>query len=167
MLPEDRKRHGVLLEMSIRINGTLSTVQNFSGALGWIKNRKEIVAIEDLVKKLFVKTSSIKSNVSSLSGGNQQKVALMKWLVSGSKVLILDEPTRGVDVGAKVEIYKVINQLAEDGLAIIMISSEMTEIIGMSDRAIVMREGKIMGELSKGNITEYNLIKYAMGGSLG
>jgi ribose transport system ATP-binding protein len=164
MLPEDRKRHGVLLEMSVRVNGTLSTLKDFSGALGWIRNRKEIAAIEGLVTTLSVKTPSIRINASSLSGGNQQKVALMKWLASGSTVLILDEPTRGVDVGAKVEIYKVINKLAEDGLAIVMISSEMTEIIGMSDRAIVMREGRVMGELTKENITEYNLIKYAMGG---
>lgn len=163
MLPEDRKRHGVLLEMPIRVNGTLSTIDDFTGFVGWIKSRKETDAVEGLVKKLAVKTSSIKNDVSNLSGGNQQKVALMKWLASNSKVLILDEPTRGVDVGAKVEIYKVINQLAEEGVAIIMISSEMTEIIGMSDRAIVMREGRVMGELSKDNISEYNLIKFAMG----
>ena len=101
--------------------------------------------------------------VSTLSGGNQQKVALAKWLGSECKILIFDEPTRGVDVGAKVEIYKIMNRLAEEGAAIIMISSEMPEIIGMSDRVIVMREGRVTGELNKQELNEENLIKLSMG----
>jgi ribose transport system ATP-binding protein len=101
--------------------------------------------------------------VSSLSGGNQQKVALMKWIASDARVLILDEPTRGVDVGAKVDIYKVINQLAGEGVAVIMISSEMNEIIGMCDRTAVMRQGEIMGFLEKDDISEINIIRLAMG----
>jgi ribose transport system ATP-binding protein len=163
MLPEDRKRHGVLLSMPIKINATLSTIKKFTTSMGWLKINEEIDAVEKFCKKLAVKMASINNNVSDLSGGNQQKVALLKWLISDCKVLILDEPTRGVDVGAKVEIYKVINQLAESGIAVIMISSEMTEIIGMSDRVIVMREGRVMGELSKNEISEYNIIKFAMG----
>ena len=101
--------------------------------------------------------------VSSLSGGNQQKVAISKLLASDCKVLILDEPTRGVDVGAKIEIYKIINSLVDQKYAVIMISSEMIEIIGMCDRAIVMRSGRIAGELKKDELTEQNLINYSMG----
>lgn len=149
MLPEDRKRHGVLVNQSIRINMTLASLKELSGALGWINKKKEDEKIHDLVDKLKIKIGSIENNASSLSGGNQQKVALAKWLGSNCKILIFDEPTRGVDVGAKVEIYRIINQLAQEGASIIMISSEMPEIIGMSDRFLVMREGKVMGELSK------------------
>ena len=116
-----------------------------------------------LVQKLHAKIGSADDQVNSLSGGNQQKVALMKWIASNSKVLLLDEPTRGVDVGAKVEIYKIINELAAQGVGIIITSSEMPEIIGMSDRVIVMRNGMVAGELGKDMINELNLIKLAMG----
>jgi ribose transport system ATP-binding protein len=163
MLPEDRKKNGVLLGMPIYINATLNILKSFTGPFGWINKNMEKTAVEKLADTLALKTASIKNNASTLSGGNQQKVALMKWLASDSKVLILDEPTRGVDVGAKVEIYRIINKLAEEGVAIIMISSEMTEIIGMCDRALVMRLGKVTGELSKAELTEFNLIKSAMG----
>lgn len=164
MLTEDRKRTGVLLNLPIRDNITISTIKKVSNKVGWINSKKENQIVDDLVKKLQIKLASVQNNVSSLSGGNQQKVALAKWLGSGCKVLILDEPTRGVDVGAKVEIYKIINQLAEEGAAIIMISSEMPEIIGMSDRVIVMREGTVMGEIDrKEEINEENLIKLSMG----
>jgi len=164
MLPEDRKQQGVLLEMPIRINGTLSTLQEFSSKpFGILKHKKEINAVNEMIRILTVKTPNQNNKASSLSGGNQQKVALMKWLISKCKVLIFDEPTRGVDVGAKVEIYKVMNSLAEQGVAIIMISSEMPEVIGMSDRVLVMRNGEIAGEVTKGNITEQNLINLSMG----
>lgn len=163
MLPEDRKNQGVLLQMSVKNNATLNSLDAFTNSFGWIQRRKETSAVNDWVGKLAVKTASIETQVSNLSGGNQQKVALMKWLSIGCKVLILDEPTRGVDVGAKVEMYKIINQLAEEGKAIIIVSSEMPEIIGMSDRVLVMREGEIMGELSKEELTEQNLIRLSMG----
>lgn len=163
MLPEDRKNQGVLLDMSVKVNATLNSLRMFTNSFGWINNHKEIVAVNDLVNKLAVKTATMENKVSNLSGGNQQKVALMKWLSSGCKVLILDEPTRGVDVGAKVEMYKIINQLAEEGKAIIIVSSEMPEIIGMSDRVLVMREGEIRGELIKEELTEQNLIRLSMG----
>lgn len=164
MLPEDRKQQGILLDMSIRINGTLSTLHEFSSKpFGILKHKKEINEVNEMIKVLTVKTPTQNNKASSLSGGNQQKVALMKWLISKCKVLIFDEPTRGVDVGAKVEIYKVINTLAEQGVAIIMISSEMLEVIGMSDRVLVMRNGEIAGEVIKGNITEQNLINLSMG----
>lgn len=163
MLPEDRKKEGVLLDLAIKINVTLASLKKYSDLGGMINRKKEINTVDHLVNDLKIKLGNIEDNVSTLSGGNQQKVALSKWLASDCKVLIFDEPTRGIDVGAKVEIYKIINQLAENGVAIIMISSEMPEIIGMSDRVIIMREGQIMGELSKNEICEENLIKYSMG----
>lgn len=119
--------------------------------------------VENILGQLSTKYASMEDDVSSLSGGNQQKVALAKWLAADCKCMILDEPTRGVDVGAKVEIYKVINDLAGRGVAIVMISSEMTEIIGMCDRVIIMRQGRITGEVAREELYENVLIKYAMG----
>lgn len=163
MLPEDRKKFGVLLEMPIKINGTMSIINSLKKLFGWIDKGKEDKLVLDMMDKLKVKARSFNDNVDTLSGGNQQKVALMKWIASESKVLFLDEPTRGVDVGAKVEIYRAINLLAKQGVAIIMISSEMSEVIGMSDRALVMRRGMIVGELEKKEVNEFNLIKLAIG----
>lgn len=163
LLPEDRKQQGVLLEMSIRVNGALRPNSPYTGRMGWIANGREAQGIEALRKQLAVKTHSIEQLVGDLSGGNQQKVALMKWVDAGCRVLILDEPTRGVDVGAKTEIYRVINDLAEQGVAIIMVSSEMIEIIGMCDRVLVMREGAIAGELAGERIKEQAMICLAMG----
>ncbi len=163
MLPEDRKQHGVLLDLSIKINGTLTIINRIKKSFGRIDNSREESIVADLVDRLHAKIGSANDQVNTLSGGNQQKVALMKWIASNSKVLLLDEPTRGVDVGAKVEIYKIINELASKGVGIIINSSEMPEIIGMSDRVIVMRNGMIAGELGKDMINEYNLIKLAMG----
>jgi len=159
LLPEDRKSQGLLLKQSIRINTTLVTDQGD----GLINHQKEKSRVKDLLAQIATKYGSTEDNVDSLSGGNQQKVALSKWLAIEKKVLIIDEPTRGVDVGAKTEIYRIINKLAEEGIAIIIISSEMAEIIGTCDRAIVMREGKMVGELPKEDLTENNLIKLAMG----
>lgn len=116
-----------------------------------------------MVKRLSIKAASIEDNVSSLSGGNQQKVAIAKLLASDCRILILDEPTRGVDVGAKIEIYNIINDLVANGFAVILISSEMAEIIGMCDRAVVMKDGSVAGILDKNELTEENLIKYSMG----
>jgi len=152
-----------LLEMSIRINGALRPDSPYTGRMGWIANSRETQGIEALRQQLAVKTHSIEQLVGDLSGGNQQKVALMKWVDAGCRVLILDEPTRGVDVGAKTEIYRVINDLAEQGVAIIMVSSEMMEIIGMCDRVLVMREGAIAGELLGERIKEQEMICLAMG----
>jgi ribose transport system ATP-binding protein len=163
MLPEDRKHQGVLLDLPIRVNAMMVPVNHHANLLGWIDARAEIAAVNGLSRALNLKASSIDDNASTLSGGNQQKVALMKWIASDCKVLIFDEPTRGVDVGAKVEIYRVMNDLAARGVAIIMISSEMLEIIGMSDRAVVMRMGRVTGELSGKDIMEEKLIELAMG----
>jgi ribose transport system ATP-binding protein len=163
MLPEDRKQHGVLLDMSVKINGTLTILNRLKKTFGRIDQTGEDNIVADLVNRLHAKIGSANDQVNTLSGGNQQKISLMKWIASNSKVLLLDEPTRGVDVGAKVEIYKIINELAAQGVGIIITSSEMPEIIGMSDRVIVMRNGMIAGELKKDLIDEYNLIKLAMG----
>ncbi len=163
MLPEDRKAHGVLLNMPVRTNITLTRLKSFTGIFNIINKKEETEYVNDITAKLSVKAASIDDNVSSLSGGNQQKVAIAKLLASDCKVLILDEPTRGVDVGAKIEIYKIINSLVALDYAVIMISSEMMEVIGMCDRAVVMRNGRVEGELQKNELTEQNLIHYSMG----
>ena len=163
LLPEDRKTQGVLLNLPISHNMTLGCLKNFCGFFNWINKSKETEFLNNMAQKLAIKAASLEDDVSSLSGGNQQKVALAKLLASDCKVLLLDEPTRGVDVGAKREIYKIINSLVEQKFAVVLISSEMIEIIGMCDRVIVMREGCIAGELQKSELTEENLIKYSMG----
>jgi len=163
MLPEDRKQHGVLLDMSIKINATLTIINRIKKSFDRIDEGREENIVADLVGRLHAKIGNANDEVNTLSGGNQQKIALMKWIASNSKVLLLDEPTRGVDVGSKVEIYKIINELAAQGVGIIITSSEMPEIIGMCDRVIAMRNGMIAGELGKDMINEYNLIKLAMG----
>lgn len=163
LLPEDRKTQGVLLNMPILYNITISCLKKLCKFGGIIKRKEEREFAQGLSEKLRIKMGSLDDNTSSLSGGNQQKVAISKLLAANCNVLILDEPTRGVDVGAKIEIYKIINSLVAEGKAVIMISSEMPEVIGMCDRVVVMRGGKIMGELSKKEICEENLIRYAMG----
>jgi ribose transport system ATP-binding protein len=163
MLPEDRKQHGVILDLPIRTNGTLTIIDRITGLFGSLDRKTETITVDGLVDKLRLKAASIDASVHTLSGGNQQKVALMKWLAKETKVLILDEPTRGVDVGAKVEIYRTINELAAQGIGIVLISSEMPEVIGMCDRVIVMRRGRVTRELGKADLNEMSLIKPAMG----
>ena len=141
----------------------MTILNRLKSLFGIIRRTKEDQTISDLIIKLHAKVRSPDDPVETLSGGNEQKVSLMKWIASISKVLLLDEPTRGVDVGANVEIYKFINELAAQGVGIIIASSEMPEIIGMSDRVMVMHNGMVAGELGKDIITEYNLIKLAMG----
>ena len=163
LLPEDRKAHGVLLNLPIRNNISISRLSRLSGPFGVIRKKQETEYVHSMVEKLAIKVGSIEDNASSLSGGNQQKVAIAKLLASDCRVVILDEPTRGVDVGAKIEIYKIINALAAQNFAVIMISSEMMEIIGMCDRVIVLREGAVAGQLSREELTEEKLINYSMG----
>ena len=162
LLPEDRKNQGVILTQNIRVNTTLSNIKAFS-RFGFNRHKKEKELAKRTLAALSTKYGSLEDPASSLSGGNQQKVALAKWLAAKCEVIILDEPTRGVDVGAKREIYAIINQLAEEGSAIIVISSEMEEIMNISDRIIVMRNGRIEGEVKKEEITEQRLIHLAMG----
>ena len=161
-LPEDRKNQGVLLRRPISQNITISALDKIT-KFGWVQKSKEDPIIDHYVKGFSIKVGSVKNNVDSLSGGNQQKVALSKILATNSKIVFLDEPTRGVDVGAKIEIFNIINSLVEEGYAVVMISSEMAEIIGMCDRAFVIREGVSAGELQRDELTEINIIRYAMG----
>ena len=151
------------MELPIRHNATISCLSRYTGPCGWIYKNNETKDVTELTGKMNLKCSSIEAPVKSLSGGNQQKVSLSKLIASQCDVLIFDEPTRGVDVGAKREIYALINSLAEQGYTIIMVSSEMAEIVGMCDRALVFRNGTIAGELNGSEITEQNIIKYAMG----
>ena len=157
---EDRKNQGVLLKLSIRWNITLPILKRLSRFM-FIDRREENSCVEKYKNMLRIKTPSVNQLVGNLSGGNQQKVAVAKWLASESKILILDEPTRGIDVGAKQEIYELINHLTEEGLGILMISSEMEEIMGMSDRMLVMAEGEIVGELSKQEFSQDKIMRYA------
>jgi ribose transport system ATP-binding protein len=162
LLPEDRKEQGTILAMSVRKNVTMPSLWSRFERFGFIKQAEEKKATRDLIDKLAIKTNSTETDVGDLSGGNQQKVVLAKWLGTDCSVIILDEPTRGVDVGAKVEIYNLINELAAAGLAIIVISSEMMEVIGICDRALVMREGRIQGVLEKDELTEENIMTLAI-----
>ena len=163
LVPEDRKTQGLILEHAIRTNVTMPCISNVMRALGFIDFKKETEIVEDQVKKLSIKIASIQDPVSSLSGGNQQKVSLAKWFASNSRVLILDEPTRGVDVGAKVEIYDLINQAVKQGVAVIFISSELEEVVGMCDRVLVMSRGVPRGFLEKPDISEKNIMRLAVG----
>ncbi|MDF2950766.1 MAG: lantibiotic transporter permease [Anaerocolumna sp.] len=163
LLPEDRKKQGLLLEQSIRNNTTLASMHKIKNKFDIINHRKEKEYVKNLLADINTKYGSSEDNANSLSGGNQQKIALAKWLSADCKCIVFDEPTRGVDVGAKTEIYKIINNLAEQGVGVIMISSEMTELIGMCDRVIIMRQGMIAGEVDKSELNENNLIKFAMG----
>ena len=147
MLTEDRKETGLMLDMDLVRNITITKLKSVSRGI-LLDRRKEADVAGDYVDKLSIKTPSVHQTVNNLSGGNQQKVVMAKWLFSGADILILDEPTRGIDVGAKYEIYCLMNQLTEQGKAIIMISSELPEVLGMSDRILVMHEGRIKGELT-------------------
>lgn len=162
MLPENRKEQGLLLNQSVRMNATLTVLSKKISKFGIINHRNEKKYVEELLNSISTKYGGTEETANSLSGGNQQKLALAKWLAADCRCIVLDEPTRGVDVGAKVEIYELITRIAEKGVAVIMISSEMPEIIGLCDRVMVMNQGKITGEFEKENITENNLIKAAM-----
>ena len=161
---EDRKTLGLVICRNIKENISLQNSEQYS-RFGFIKGRKERTVCNDIANKVTVKMNSVADITENLSGGNQQKVVLAKCLLANPKVLILDEPTRGIDVGAKAEIYKMMVDLAEKGIAIIMISSEMPELIGMSDRIIVMSNGKVKGEFTeKFRNTQEEILKMALGG---
>jgi len=159
---EDRKRFGLILEQTILDNMTLAGLKQISGAF-LIHRTRESVAAKKSMADLRVKANSPLTVAGTLSGGNQQKVVLGKWLLTKPKVLFLDEPTRGIDVGAKQEIYANINALAKQGLAIVMVSSELPEIIGLSDRVLVLHEGKLTGEFSKQEVTPEKVMAAATG----
>ena len=146
-LPEDRKTLGLVLGMNVSDNVSLAHIDYFSN-FGFVDRKREVAEVEKLTKRLRVKAPSLESITAGLSGGNQQKVAIAKWMVRGCDLLIVDEPTRGVDVGAKAEIYQLLDEVACQGLAILMISSELPELLNLARRIVVLREGFVTGELS-------------------
>lgn len=162
LITEDRKNTGLVLSMSVKENITLPSTKDLS-KMNVINNKKIVDETNKYIKSLKIKTPHMDQIVGTLSGGNQQKVVLGKWLMKMPQVLIFDEPTRGIDIGAKTEIYRIITELAESGIAIILISSEMQEILGLCDRIIVLHEGKISGEVTKKEATQEKLLKYATG----
>jgi ribose transport system ATP-binding protein len=162
LMPEDRRKSGLIVEMTVRENITLPNLASFSFA-GLIKHNQEKKAASAQCKKLNIKTPSSETVAENLSGGNQQKVVLAKWLALTPKVIIFDEPTRGIDVGAKSEIYHLMRNLADSGVVVIIISSDMEEILGVSDRIAVMHEGKITGQLQRNKFNEETIMRLAVG----
>ena len=159
LIPEDRKKDGLCTKLSVRENIALANLDNLSNGIGKINKKKENELIDKSIDEFSIKLPSRDANAENLSGGNQQKVVLAKWLARFSRVVILDEPTRGIDVGAKVEIYNIMNDLKKNGTAVLFISSEMPEIMGISDRILVMCEGRITGELSREEADENTILK--------
>ncbi len=164
LLTEDRKSQGLIMILSTKDNICLPSVERFS-RLGFVDTKEESQAAAQYVRDLHIKTPSLHQQVMFLSGGNQQKVVISKWLCCQADILIFDEPTRGIDVGSKVEIYQLMNRLTARGAAIIMISSELPEILGMSDRIVVMSQGRIAGEFSAGEATQEKILHCALGGA--
>jgi ribose transport system ATP-binding protein len=163
LVPEDRKQQGLVLEMAVRENISLVSLWPESRA-GFIDFAHERRLAAEMIPALAIKTPGDRQAVQFLSGGNQQKVVLAKWLAMKPKVLLLDEPTRGIDVGAKAEIYDLVHRLAGAGLAVLFVSSEMEEILSLADRALVMHEGRLAGGLLRGELTEENVMRLAAGG---
>jgi inositol transport system ATP-binding protein len=162
-ITEDRQMKGLNLKASVRDNITLVNLKNFSLLGQLLQSKKENGAADTHIEKLRIKTRHRNQIVRTLSGGNQQKVVLAKWLLTEPEIIILDEPTRGIDIGAKAEIYKIIAQLTEQGVTVIMISSELEEILGLCDRVIVLYHGKITAEFARAEFNQENIIKAAMG----
>jgi ABC-type sugar transport system ATPase subunit len=162
-IPRERKNEGLVLSSSVKENMTLAYLKQLQRFLS-LKLKEENELVSKWVQKLKIKTPSINTQIESLSGGNQQKVVIGKWLLKKTKVLILNEPTRGIDVGAKVEVYKLIEDLCKNGMAILMISSEMPEIMGISDRIIVVHDGRITGEFNRGEFDQKKVLFTAIGG---
>jgi ribose transport system ATP-binding protein len=164
LLTEDRQKTGLVLEHSVKWNASLAHMANSQG--GWINERTEAADVREYVGAINIRTPSIDQEVRFLSGGNQQKVVLAKWLYADSEVLIFDEPTRGIDIGAKEEIYRLMVQLAGEGKYILMVSSDMPELIAMCDRVVVMRQGHVVGEIGREQLSEESILSYSIGGHL-
>ena len=165
LAPEDRKQQGLILQMAVRANASLASLRR-DQRRGFIDRVAEETVAQDAVDQMAVKTPSLDQVTQYLSGGNQQKIVLGKWLALKPRLLLLDEPTRGIDVGAKREIYRLMELLAGEGVAILFVSSEMEEVLGMSDRALVMHEGRMSGELARDQLTEEAVMQLATGLSL-
>ena len=161
MVSEDRKRYGIIPVRDCKENISLSSLERVCKRVG-IDHRLERQRDSEISRRMNVKTPSLETPISSLSGGNQQKIVIAKWLLCSPEVLLLDEPTRGIDVGAKFEIYKLITELAREGKAVLMISSEMEELIGVCDRIYVMAKGRIAGELAREDFSQENIMKLAL-----
>jgi len=161
MCIRDSKRYGLTLGMDVESNLVLAALKNFLALMGWVRRGATRGTAARLVDALAIKTPSLQQTVKNLSGGNQQKVVVGKWLVADTVILIFDEPTRGIDVGAKSEIYKLLNDLARQGKSIIVISSELPEILRLSHRIVVMCEGRITGELDASEATQEKIMRFA------
>jgi D-xylose transport system ATP-binding protein len=162
LLTEDRKKSGFVGAMNIRENISLASLKQIKGSV-FIQKGREKKATREQFDKLRIKAPDLETNIMNLSGGNQQKAVLAKWLMADASVLILDEPTRGIDIGAKVEIYKIMEELVKRGAGIVMISSELSELIAMCDRFIVFYKGKVRGEFTRDNVTEELYMQAATG----
>ena len=161
LVPEDRKKHGLVTELSVQNNVGLAGLDRNAKKLGFVDFKQQRNDTKEMIQRLSIKTPSAHQTAKFLSGGNQQKVVLGKWLAMSPKLLLLDEPTRGIDIGAKQEIYQLIEQLASESMAILVASSELEEIIGITDRAYVMHEGKITGELNRDQLNEESIMQLA------
>jgi ABC-type sugar transport system ATPase subunit len=162
LVPEDRKLQALILKLAIRENVSLPILRRLS-RLGVVRLAAERALAREFVQALRVRTPSVEQKVLNLSGGNQQKVVIAKWLALRPKVLVMDEPTRGIDIGAKAEVHGLMHRLAAAGVAILMISSELPEILGMSDRILIMRQGRITGELARAEATQEGVMALATG----
>jgi ribose transport system ATP-binding protein len=159
-VPEDRKRDGLCISMPVYQNATLPNMEKVTHR-GIVNTKKEIMIAENMVKQLTIHTPSVFQIVKNLSGGNQQKIVVGKWLVKPAHVILFDEPTRGIDVGAKVDIYNLMNQLKEQGIGVVFVSSELPEILGMADRIVVMCEGRVTAELDADEANQEIIMQYA------
>jgi ABC-type sugar transport system ATPase subunit len=163
LVPEDRKRHGLVLPMNVRENLSLPILDRFRRALGRVDRRSEANLAEQYCRQLSIRTPSTETTVNNLSGGNQQKIVLAKAVASGAKVLLIDEPTRGVDVGAKREIHDLIGKLASEGAAILVISSDLPELLALADRVIVLRGGSVASTLSRSEASPETVLRHMAG----
>ena len=161
LAPEDRKKDGLCTKLTIRDNIALPNLDLICGPIGNVIRSRENEMIEKGKSSLTIKMASAEVAAGSLSGGNQQKIVVAKWLARNSRVVIFDEPTRGIDVAAKVEIYQIINQLKKDGVVVIIVSSELPEVMGISDRILVMCNGRITGEVDPRSTSEQEIMTYA------
>ena len=164
LVPEERRKEGILVADPIDQNMTAASLKQFVNRFGFVQKTKERTAAKQIVQQLSIKVSSTEQRAADLSGGNQQKVAIGKWLLADASVLVLDEPTKGVDVGAKAEIFQVIDQLAAEQKAVIYASSELDELLAVTDRIYVMYDGQIVFETTTAETTEEQLLWYATGG---
>jgi ribose transport system ATP-binding protein len=164
LVPEDRKRQGIFAVLTVRENIVLSALRQFSRG-GILDLRGERVKAQEFVSTMRVATPDVEKRVLDLSGGNQQKVVIAKWLNTHAEVFLFDEPTRGIDVGGKIEVYRLMGELLSRGAAIVMISSELPEILGLSDRILVMREGRICGEFTRAEASEQTILNCALRGA--